>query len=259
MDWTPQRARVDEATFDARRIGPYRLGRRIRVTALGEVRLAIGDAFDEVVAIERCELLGSLGGSERALLADVAHVIGLRHPNLVEVLGAGVDGDVPYVVRAHRLGVTLADAHEAAEDVDLATAAAILHGVLTVVGFLAEEGAQPGVCSLGGIDEEDVLLGYDGGVRVTNTGMKLVRCPNGDPLRADLSSALVLAQALDPSGALADHFGEDADATQTAHRIRRAFRDACGRRNELVGGLLRRHFDLQIQADRAFFGLVTLH
>ncbi len=259
MDWTPQRTRVDEAAFDDRRLGPYRLGRRVRVTALGEVRLAIGDAFEEVVAIERCELLGSLGGSERALLADVAHVIGLRHRHLVEVLGAGVDGEVPYIVRAHRLGVPLADAHEAAGELELATAAGILHAVLEVVGFLANEGPSPGACALGGFDEDDVLLGYDGTVHLTNTGMRLVRCPNGDALRADLSSAMVLAQTLDPTGALAACFTLDTDATETAHRVRRAYRDACAKRQELVGGLLRRHFDLQIQADRAFFGLPTLH
>lgn len=259
MDWTPQRTAVDETAFDAKKVGPYRLGRRVRVTALGEVRLAIGDAFDEVVAIERCDLLGSLGGSERALLADVAHVIGLRHKHLVEVLGAGVDGDVPYIVRAHPLGVTLADAHEAAGDLPRETAAAILHAVLEVVGFLANEGHMPGACSLGGFDEDDVLLGYDGTVRLTNTGLKLVRCPNGDPVRADLSSAMVLAQTLDPEGALDACFALGTDATETAHRVRRTYRDACAKRQELVGGLLRRHFDLQIQADRAFFGLTTLH
>ena len=259
MDWTPRRTAVDESAFDAGRLGPYRLGRRIRATSLGEVSIAIGDPFEEVVAIERCHLLGALPPNDTALLGDVAHVVGLRHRHLVPVLGAGIESNVPYVVRAHHLGATLADALDAAGSVSLETAAAILHGVLEALAFLAEEGVRPGVCSLGGFDEEDVMLGYEGSVAVTNSGMRLVRCPNGDPVRADLSSALVLAQTMDTTGELASVFDPEAGAREAAIATRRSYRDACGRRNELVGRFLRRHFDRQIQSDRSFFGLSTLH
>lgn len=259
MEWTPNRTSVDEAAFAVGRVGPYRLGRRLRVTALGEVRLAIGEAFDEVVALERCHLVGALGGTEGALLGDVAHVVGLRHRHLLPVLGAGIESEIPYVVRAHQLGATLADAHEAAKALSLETSAAILHAVLEALAFLAEQGAHPGACAVGGFDEDDVFLGYDGTVAIDNLGMKLVRCPSGDPLRADLSSALVLAQTIDPTGALAELFETELDANQVSILVRRKYREACGRRKELVGTLLRRHFDLQIQADRSFFGLPTLH
>lgn len=262
-DWQPQRERVDAALFTQRTIGPYKLGRRLRAVPYGQVTLAIHDGFEEVVELEQYDDLvrTEFAGPEGALLGDISSAIGLSHRYLIPLIGAGMDGGVPYVVRAHRLGRPLGEVLRQLGSLPAPHAAAVLYPLAEVLAYLADEGAQPGACSPGGFDVQDVLLGYDGSVALLGSGLKLLRCPAGDPLACDFESLLSLAAELDRRAGtrflpMVQEAGSPAEA---ALALRRAERKALGQGPALLGAYLRRHYEEAIREERAFFDLPTLH
>lgn len=262
-DWQPQRDRVDAALFSSRNVGPYKLGRRLRAVPYGQVTLAIHDNFEEVVELEQYDDLvrTELAGPEGALLGDVSSAIGLTHRYLIPLIGAGMDGGIPYVVRAHRLGRPLGEVLRKVGTLPTGHAAAVLYPLAEVLAYLADEGAQPGACSPGGFDLQDVLLGYDGSVALLGSGLKLLRCPAGDPLACDQDALLSLAAELDRrSGAnFQAMVGEAGNPAEAALALRRAERKALGQGPALLGSLLRHHYEEAIREERAFFALPTLH
>lgn len=252
--WVLARDRVDPALFGQGHVGPYVLGRTVRATDLGAVALALHRGIDHVVEIERFDALRGteLAGPDGLLLQDLAHVVGLRHRYLLPIIGAGIDAGVPYVVRPHRLGRTL-DELCMENFVALDLIAAVFHAVAEVVGWLAEQGPHPGACSLGGFNEEDIMLGFDGSVMLMGAGLARVRAGDRDPAEADYEALRALLLEYEMESLLAE------DATRTSHRIRRAVREVCSERAARIGAALRAKFEDDIQQERADFGLATLH
>lgn len=264
-DWTPSRRGVDPSEFARGSVGPYRLGRTVRTTDLGEVRLALSDAFEEIMEVECLAALAgtALAGPEGTLLADIAPVVGLRHRHLATVAGAGIADGVPYLVRVHRPGRTLFELLEREARAAASLGPAVLFAVVEALAFLAEEGGAAGACALGGFDARDVLLGFDGGPCLLGTGLRRVRAGGRDPILADLESARRLAELFDETSEvrldLAALAAAAGSASDLAAHLRRAHREACARMHETVGSVLRAHFGDDIQRERAFFGMATLH
>lgn len=262
-EWTPTRDRVDPAGFVGARLGPHRLGRRVRVTALGEVAIALHDQLEEVLEIELLDAASRtpLAGPEGTLLADVAHVVGLRHRHVAAVIGAGIESGTPYLVRQHHLGRTLEQVVDEVGGLPEELGPAILFSVAEAASFLAEQGPQAGVCCLGGFGPGEVFLGFDGTVLLFGAGLWRLRCPDGDPVEEDMESCQQLACFLDRvAGApLEKILRGTTDPKAVALTMRRRYRDACGARAERLGTFLRAHYGDIIATERAFFGMPTLH
>lgn len=261
-EWALTRKGVDESRFQTGRIGPYRLGTRVRTTALGEVTLALHDHLEPVVELELFDALShtSLVGPDGRLMADLAQVVGLRHERIAPMIGAGIEGGVPYVVRPHVLGRTLAELVEGADAFDSEFAAAILFAVSDVTHHLSVQGPQAGACSMGGFDARDVFLGFDGSVRMVGLGLKLARCPDDDSISADFLSCLELARHLDAfsEAGLSTSIADATSAFDIARTLRRRHGSVCAEQAAIVGATLRGVFGEAIQEERAFFGLATL-
>jgi hypothetical protein len=110
---------------------------------------------------------------------------------------------------------------------------------------------------MGGFDQRDVFLGFDGSIALVGTGLARVRASGGDPISRDLLSLTQLAARF--SDDLAKAIAGARSASDAARRLRRGFSEACSTRREQVGSILRRYFDEAIQAERACFGLSALH
>lgn len=161
-----------------------------------------------------------------------------------------MDSSVPYVARPFRLGRTLAQA------IDRGPAGphvmpGILHCVADALAWLADQGPWPGACAMGGFDEQDVFLGFDGSIQLVGIGLGLVRGAV-DPIEADCESL----------GRLLLRFGVSAGGAtcaDVARSLRRAHRDACGERSLRLAAWLRSRFGEAIQHEREAFGLTTIH
>ena len=259
VEWTPRRAALDPHAFDCGRVGPYSLGPEVRCGPFGPVHLALGAQFDFVLELERVdgsalEATDAIGALAPRLLEHLNHCVGLRHPHVACVLGAGVDDGVPYVLRAHTLGRTLAELtlSEARPPKDVS--AGILFGVAQGIQFLAEAGPMPGICGLGGLRAESVLLGWDGSIQVLGAGLALLRDHRRD---ADLEGLRRVSGQLDLE--LADLLADAGDAADAASKLRRAHRDACAHRQAAVGAWLRRADPDGCAALRRFFSLHALN
>lgn len=188
------------------------------------------------------------------LLERLNHCVGLRHAHVATVLGAGLENDVPYVLRAHTLGRTLSDMAEQELRPPAGVAAGILYSVAEGTHFLRKSGPYPGVCSVGRLDPHAVHIGWDGGVRLLGAGLALV---GDERLEADLAGLTLLAESLDPN--LADVVADAQDLADAVARIRRARRDDCPDRQKAVGAWFRRADGEGCDALRRFFSLDPLH
>lgn len=253
--WILRRTLADPRQFVGGQLGSYRLGPIVRSTVLGEVVVALHDGYEDVVEVERYGALRDtvLAGPECALMADVAQAAVLRHRYVAPIVGAGVDSGAPYVVRPHRLGRTLRDVVSRAP-IDPELAGAILHAAAEGIAWLAEQGPAPGCCSMGGFDESDIFLGFDGEVQLVGIGTKLARSPGRDPIEADVEAIQEIAERL--------HVrvipGVDS-AEEAAIELRRTYRATCAERASRIGSLLRARFEADVHRERALFGLALLH
>ncbi len=260
IGWVPSRHALDPHAFDCGRVGPYALGPEVRAGPFGPIHIALCRHFDPVLEIEfvEAEPLHPRGAGAPALaphvLESLNHCVGLRHPHVSALLGAGLDEGVPYMLRAHGLGRSLADVFECglAPPPDVATG--ILYGVAEGLGFLAESGPRPGACALGGLRREAILLGWDGSVRLLGAGLSVLGDERPD---ADLRGLLALARALESDlGAVVEGA---ADIGEVARRLRKGRREACAERQPRIGAWLRQEDADACAAYRRFFALDTLN
>lgn len=262
QDWSPRRSAAVAADYVHLRMGPLALGPPRWRTSVGQAHLALTESHDEVVVVDRMTALRNHPQVDPAdLMADLRHVMGLRHRHVMRLIGAGIDDDIPYVVRSFRLGRQLADILGAGS-LDRRLAVAFLYPVAEALVFLEQAGPALGSCSVGGFDLRDVWVGYDGGVWLTGHGTRRLRLDaDADPVQRDLASLRHLATVVGRATRtnLRELLDEISDLATAQAVLRRADRDACGRRAELVGGWVREHFDEAIRVERAQFGLDTLH
>lgn len=261
VEWTPRREALDPAAFDCGRVGPYALGPEIRCGPFGPVHLALGAHFDFVLELERVEVSGMdvpnddypFDGLGPRLLERLNYCVGLGHPHVAELLGAGLDGEVPYVLRRHTLGRTLGELmlDDVVPPPEVATG--IVFGIAEALDYLAESGPRPGTCGLGGFDGHAVHVGWDGSCRLLGAGYALIRDRR---LRADFESLRRFARCLEPSlGKLIEGAKDLVDA---ATRLRRWHRDDCAHRRTLASAWLRSVDPEGCAAYRRFFDLRPL-
>ncbi|MCK6544646.1 hypothetical protein L6R52_02155 [Myxococcota bacterium] len=258
--WTPSKTRVELGAFTRGVLGPYALGPRVRDTALGHETLAIHEAFDQVLAVETFDALrGTMfTHPDASLMSELAESARLAHASIIPIVGAGLEAGVPYVVRPHFLGRTLAELFDVAPKVSAELAACVVFTVADVTAWLAEQGSAPGACALGGFDARDVHLSYDGAIRITGLGLARVRCPSGDVIEADHASLVALVRRLDDMShaGLADVIAGLTANVEVARAVRRRYREVLATRAAVVGGALRKRFDGVIREERAFFGML---
>lgn len=251
---------VDASAFDAGTMGPYRLGPRARRTAWGEVILAMPEP-GEVVELDLLDALvdSPLASSESGLMADVAAIAALRHRHLIPLVGAGVHEGVPYVVRPHRMGRTLAALLEVTP-IPVEVGAVILYAVSEALAFLTEAGPQPSACALGGFDARDVYLGYDGSIGLVGTGLRRVRGHVEDADAADLEACFALARQLERGveARLPSAIAGAEGLAEITRALRRRYGSAIAHAATHVGSTMRRAFATELAEDRAFFGLPPL-
>jgi hypothetical protein len=230
------------------------------VGPFGPVHLASSSQFEIVLELERLEAQPlhprELPPEAWApiVLEHLNACVGLEHPNVACCLGAGLADGVPYVLRAHTLGRTLAELalDEVKPPPDVA--AGILFSVAEGIAYLSESGPRPGVCALGGLKREAVLLGWDGSVQLLGAGLAIL----GDSrLDADFRGLRHLASELEPD--LGELVADAADLAEASKRIRRWRRDACAQRRGRLGAWLRRVDGEACDALRRFFGLGCLN
>jgi len=257
-DWAVSAAELSEDAFRSGRVGPFLLGPSVRRTAFGEVIVGLHRESREVVEIDLYDaLLGTpFASPESPLMSDLAQVSSLRHKHIASIVGAGFDEGVPYVVRPHRLGRTLAQL------IDLGPvpgdfAAVVAYSVADGLDFLAEQGEG---CAMGGLDARDVFLGYDGTVALVGLGLRRVRGLEGDPRQADLQGAFALARHLSrwSDAQLPAVIAGVSTTRELSRALRRRYSAACAALPRLVGSTLRRAFAQAIPDERAFFGLAPL-
>lgn len=259
VEWTPKRSALDPRAFNCGRVGPYWLGPEVRGGAFGPVHLALGAQFDVVLEIERIETVGFEDDRSHTSLASrvlerLNHCVGLKHPNVACLLGAGLAEGAPYLLRGHTLGRTLGELLADGVQPPPEVAAGVLHAVAEGARFLREAGPQPGVCGLGGLAADGVMIGFDGSVRVIGAGLALLR---DDRDNADFFGLRRLARQLEPG--LGDLMADASDLVDAATRLRRWRREACAQRQSWVGAWLRRVDADGCAAYRSFFALDPLH
>ena len=261
-DWSPLRSAATVGEYDHLRLGPLALGPPKWRSSVGQAHLAMADTHDEIVMVDRMTALRNHPDVDPAdLMADLRHVLGLGHRHVMRIIGAGIDNEIPYVVRTFRLGRPLDEVLRGGR-LDRPLAVALLYPVAEALAFLSQAGPAPGVCAIGGFDLRDVWVGFDGGVWLTGHGTSRLRLDDDlDPVAQDLASLRRLATVIGRATRtnLRELLDEVDDLETAQVALRRADREACGRRAELVGGWMRLHFDEAIQIERAQFGLDTLH
>lgn len=252
---------VDESAFDAGTLGPYRLGPTARRTAWGEVIVAL-DEHNSVVEVDLLDALAAspLIAPESGLMTDIAAIAALRHRHVIPLVGAGVHDGVPYLVRPHRLGRTLASLLDVVT-LPIEVGAVILHAVTEALVFLTEAGPNPSACAMGGFDARDVYLGYDGSVGLVGVGLRRARGHADDAREADLAACFALARSLERGveARLPSAIAGANAVSDVSRLVRRRYGNACVHGAAHVGATMRRAFSGQLAEDRALFGLPPIH
>ncbi len=260
--WSPLRSAAAAQDYNHLRLGPLSLGPPRWRSTVGQAHLALGDAHDEIVVVDRMTSLRNHPEVDAAeVLADLRHVLGLEHRHVMRILGAGIDTGVPYVVRTFRLGRPMADVLDIGR-LHRQHAVALMYPVSEALAFLAQAGPSPGACAVGGFDLRDIWVGFDGGVWITGHGTRRLRLDADlDPVGHDLASLRRLATVVGRATRTnLREVIEDVTDVESAHlALRRFDRDACGHRAEIIGEWMRKNFHEAIRVERSQFGLDTLH
>jgi serine/threonine protein kinase len=258
--WRLLGSRVDASAFRRGLIGAYRMGPKVRHTQFGEVVLALHTNFDVVLELDLLDRARDtpLVNPDGLLLADLSHVLGLKHRHIAPTVGVGIDDGVPYVARPFRMGRTLAEVLSDDFSWSQDLAASVLYAVAEGLSFLEQQGPMPGVCVMGGFGAEDIYLRFDGGVELVGTGLRRLRGTT-NPIEADAVSFRALVTQL--ATAVGRPFGvpEALSVPGAGVWLRRHFREACGTRTLEIGRALRQNYRAMMLKERRFFGLPTLH
>jgi len=148
---------------------------------MGQVDLVLkrDGAFARVYVLKRLHAHFARDGATRAMFLEEARIAGLlRHANVVSVIDAGEDAEGPYLVMDYVDGIPLSDfLARAASDDELLPIEIVIDVVRQVAEGLraAHELVGPGGVKSRVIHRDvspsNVLLGFDGVVRVTDFGI----------------------------------------------------------------------------------------
>ncbi len=263
-DWILVADRLQDDCFAEGRLGPYLLGKELRRSRFGTVSLAKHPDIVPVVEIELLETLidSPLVAPNGLLMGDISMATDLAHRHLAKLIGSGFSDGFPYLVREYRLGRTLDCLLEAGgPSLSLELCVGLLYSIASACDFLSQQGPSPGSCSMGGFDANDLLVGFDGSVRLVGLGLKRARSHDADPIVADLASCFELARGLDDltEARLCSAIAGAASCAQIALAMRKRNPDACGERVRHLAAALRSSFEDELVEERAFFGMQSLH
>ena len=157
--------------LEGRRIGPYRVRRRIGRGGMGEVLLADDPRLERPVALKL--LPPWMAGDERArkrLMREARAASALDHPNVATVYDVGeTDDGRPYIAMAYYAGHTLRERLgggplEVAEALRIGTALADGLGAAHARGIIHRD-----------LKPENVILTPDGGIKLLDFGIARIR------------------------------------------------------------------------------------
>ena len=118
-------------------LGRYQLIERIGAGGFGAVYKAWDAEADRAVAIKAC----TLGEEMHARFFREAELAGaLRHPNITEVYGSGIEGDTPFIVQELLDGEDLSALIGRREPTGLAEKLEIIRGVADALEFAHQAG-----------------------------------------------------------------------------------------------------------------------
>lgn len=167
------------------RVGPYRLERRIARGGTAEVWSAVaeeGPLAGRTVALKR-SLTNAAADQRRRMIREEARIARrLDHPSLVRVLDAGADRDSAWVVMEMLEGIDAARAvgfgrsqpRPMPDGVALQVVAAVAEG-LDWAHRLCDDEMEPLDLVHRDVSPPNVLLGWDGDVRLTDFGLVVAR------------------------------------------------------------------------------------
>src|SRR5262245_20266681 len=113
-------------------LGRYQLLERIGAGGFGAVYRAWDEQARRAVAIKAC----TLGEEMHARFLREAELAGgLRHPNITEVYGSGIEGDTPFIVQELLAGEDLSAFIARREPADLTSKLAIIRGVADALEY----------------------------------------------------------------------------------------------------------------------------
>jgi tetratricopeptide (TPR) repeat protein len=173
------------------RLGRYAIVRRLGAGGMAEVFLARSrgaEGTDKQLVVKRILPQYAANGRFRAMFVDEARVaLRLNHPNIVQVYGFESDGPSLLLVMEHIDGVDLAQlaraAHERGERLPPGLCAWIVREIARGLHYAHErrdEDGQPLEIVHRDVSSANVLLSYDGAVKLGDFGIARARMSTGD-------------------------------------------------------------------------------
>jgi serine/threonine protein kinase/tetratricopeptide (TPR) repeat protein len=173
------------------RLGRYAIVRRLGAGGMAEVFLARSrgaEGTDKLLVVKRILPQYATNGRFRAMFVDEARVaLRLNHPNIVQVYGFESDGPSLLLVMEHIDGVDLAHlaraAHARGERLPPGLCAWIVREIARGLHYAHErrdEDGQPLEIVHRDVSSSNVLLSYDGAVKLGDFGIARARMSSGD-------------------------------------------------------------------------------
>lgn len=148
---------------------------------MARVELAVRSVgtFRRLYAVKRLHAHLAQDPGARAVLEEEARIAGsLSHPNVVGVIDVGVDDEGPFLVMDYVEGLTLAELQTLAvrhgETIPIEVACAIALAIaraLECIHTATDASGVPLALVHRDLSPRNVLIGYDGGVRLTDFGI----------------------------------------------------------------------------------------
>jgi len=159
----------------------YRPLLQLGAGGMARVELAVRavGSFRRLYAVKRLHPHRANDPGARAVIEEEARIAGsLSHPNVVGVIDVGVDEDGPFLVMDYVEGLTLAELQTLAvrhgEAIPIEVACSIglsIARALDCIHTATDAGGSPLALVHRDLSPRNVLLGYDGGVRLTDFGI----------------------------------------------------------------------------------------